>query len=48
MNEYEQGQMDLIKDIKEQIRDIESKSRNEDLLFDIIMLLKSLKPVKKP
>jgi hypothetical protein len=47
MNEYLQGQLDLIADIKSKVAKFESSTTIDDLPFDIIFLLKSIKPVDK-
>jgi hypothetical protein len=44
--EYYRGQEDLIKDIKERVNYILENSINEDLMFDMVHLLKGLKPTK--
>jgi len=45
--QYLQGQLDLIQKIKENIIELErSEPNGVDLAFDILYLLKSIKPVK--
>jgi hypothetical protein len=43
MNDYEQGQQDVIDRIKDGIKSIEKSSKGDDFMFDLIMLLKTLK-----
>ena len=46
-NQYEQGQLDLIKQIKSQVLELEeSNSQGFDLVLDILSLLKEIKPIK--
>jgi|AntDeeMetagen681_2_1112603.scaffolds.fasta_scaffold56601_1 hypothetical protein len=45
-SEYLQGQEDLINEIKKEVSIIIEKSEGSDVMFDILHLLKSLKPKK--
>jgi len=45
-NQYEQGQLDLIKQIKSQVLELENNSQGFDLVLDILSLLKEIKPIK--
>lgn len=47
MDDYTKGQEDLIKHIKIKVSYILDNSEGYDMLFDIINLLKSLKPREK-
>tara|TARA_R110000868_G_scaffold250233_1_gene506708 strand:- start:171 stop:338 length:168 start_codon:yes stop_codon:yes gene_type:complete len=47
LDEYLQGQLDLISDIKSKVAKFESTTTIDDLPFDIIYLLKSINPVDK-
>jgi len=47
ITDYEKGQIDLINHIKKELIKItDSKSKDYDLLFDVLSLLKNLKPKK--
>jgi hypothetical protein len=43
MNDYEQGQQDIINRIKKQVSSIEQSSKGHDFMFDLLMMLKTLK-----
>ena len=45
-NQYEQGQLDLIKQIKSQVLELENNSQGFDLVLDVLSLLKEIKPIK--
>ena len=45
-NQYEQGQLDLIKKIKSQVLELENNSQGFDLVLDVLSLLKEIKPIK--
>jgi hypothetical protein len=47
MTPYEQGQSDLIDQIKKEVLKIEQNSSPDMLIVDILSLLKSLNPIKK-
>ncbi len=46
-SDYYRGQMNLIRDIKEKVSKLEETTTITDLAFDIILLLKTIKPVDK-
>ena len=43
MSEFEQGQQFIIDKIKRELIVIEKTSKGEDIMFDLVLLLKSLK-----
>jgi hypothetical protein len=45
MSDYEQGQVDLINHIKKEVAKLEGTTNTADFAFDIINLLKSIKPL---
>ncbi len=45
MKDYEQGQVDLINHIKEEVAKLEENTNTTDFAFDVINLLKSIKPL---
>ena len=47
MTDYEQGQLDLINDIKQKVMKLEETTTITDFPFDVIHLLKSIEPIKK-
>jgi hypothetical protein len=47
MDDYEQGQVDLIKDISLKVLDITENSSENNIVLDVIHLLKNLKPIIK-
>ena len=47
MNEYIKGQLDLINDIKTKVAELEKTATIKDFAFDIIHLLKTIKPIEK-
>ena len=49
MTDYEQGQIDLINDIKQKVADLLDRDNNSgiDLAADLIDLLKNLKPKQR-
>jgi len=47
MTDYEQGQIDLINDIKQKVAKLEETTTITDLPFDVINLLKGLQPIEK-
>ena len=49
MKDYEQGQLDLINDIKQEVSDLLDRDNNSgiDLAADLIDLLKNLKPKQR-
>ena len=46
MDEYMQGQLDLIKKIKSDIIKMEEETDERDFVFDLIFLLKNIKPIE--
>ena len=44
---YERGQRDLIQDIKEKVAKLEENTNTTDFAFDVINLLKSIKPKQR-
>lgn len=47
MNDYEQGQRDLINYIKAQVNLILKTSKGSDKILDLLNVLKDLRPLKK-
>lgn len=47
MSDYEQGQVDLINHIKKEVAKLEETTNTTDFAFDMINLLKSIKPLTK-
>ena len=45
--DYLQGQVDLIKKTQQDLQKIVEESKPEDILFDVIHLLKTLVPLEK-
>lgn len=45
-NIYEQGQLDLIKKIKKDVLNIIETSSQDDMMFNVLELLKGLEPIK--
>jgi len=46
MTEYEQGQIDLINEIKRKVAKLEETVTIQNLPFDVIHLLKTIEPIK--
>jgi len=45
-NDYLRGQLDLIQDIKKKVAKLEETTTIADFAFDIVNLLKTIKPVQ--
>lgn len=47
LEDYLQGQVDLINKIKQDLSVVIEKSSPDDMLFDVVSLLKTIVPLKK-
>lgn len=47
MTSYEKGQIDLINDIKSKVDELVKVTSVKDLPFDLINLLRNIKPIQK-
>jgi hypothetical protein len=47
MDEYTRGQIDLIKVIKEKVSKLEDTTTIQNFPFDMLHLLKNIKPIQK-
>lgn len=46
MNDYLRGQLDLIQDIKKKVARLEETTTITDFAFDMVHLLKTIKPIE--